>query len=78
MWVRARFKANLNDYRPVKFPPPGPYWCTGYSALHSIVVAYVKEVGEIQEFWPEAKDIDTEEVDAIEYTDRFPRPSWYK
>jgi hypothetical protein len=29
-WIRYRFHANADDYRPVKFPPPGPYWCSGY------------------------------------------------
>jgi hypothetical protein len=29
-WIRYRFHANPDDYRPVKFPSPGPYWCTGY------------------------------------------------
>lgn len=32
-WVRYRFHANPDDYRPVKFPPPGPCWCTGYGGM---------------------------------------------
>ena len=78
MWVRVRFKANEEDYRPVKFPPPGPYWCTGYSEGHSVVVAYVKDIEQIEEFWPEAEDLDADEATEIEYTDRFPQPDWYK
>lgn len=76
-WLRCRFKANEHDYRPIVFPPPGPFWCTGYGDDFSIVVAYVKTIEQVTEFWPEASDIDSEECDEITYTDRFPRPSWY-
>ena len=77
MWVRVRFKANAEDYRPVKFPPPGPFWCTGYSEDRSVLVAYVKRIEQIEEYWPEAEDLDADETTEIEYTDRFPRPDWY-
>lgn len=78
-WIRARFKANADDYRPVAFPPPGPYWCTGFGDNHSIVVAYVKSEEQIAEFWPEAEDIDVhEENTELVFTDRFPRPEWWK
>jgi len=78
--IRARFKANPDDYRPVKWPPPGPYWCTGYAGdeSHSIVVAYVAAEDQVREFWPEAKDIDCEIVDKIVFTSRFPEPTWWK
>lgn len=77
-WLRCRFQANEDDFRPVKFPPPGPYWCTGYGDGHSIVVAYVRTEEQVTEFWPEAKNIDVDERDEITYTDRFPKPEWYK
>lgn len=76
-WIRARFCANLDDYRPVKWPPPGPYWCSGYGDDYSIVVAYVKNEEQIKEFWPEATDIDAEEVNEIVFTDRFSKPDWW-
>ena len=41
MYERHRFKTDLEDYRPVTFPPPGPYWCTGETDDHSVVVAYL-------------------------------------
>lgn len=75
-WLRARFKANEEDYRPVKWPPPGPYWCTGYGDGYSIVVAYVKSLKELRKYWPEAKDIETTKEKEIEYTERFPKPDW--
>lgn len=78
--IRARFKADAEDYRPVKWPPPGPYWCTGYAGdeSHSIVMAYARDEDQIREFWPEASDIDVEEAAEYVFTDRFPEPKWMK
>ena len=76
-WLRCRFHANLNDYRPVLWPPPGPYWCSGVGDDYSIVIAYVRSEEQLMEYWPEASEIDSEERDEITYTDRFPKPKWY-
>ena len=79
-WYRCRFQANLDDYRPIIFPPPGPYWCSGYSDSYSIVIAYFpmeseKDIYEhIKEYWPEASNIDIDPDEDIVYTDRFPKP----
>lgn len=74
--IRARFKANPDDYRPVKWPVKHPYWCTGYGEDCSIVVAYADDDAEILTNWPEATDI--ESVPATEYlfSSRFPKPDW--
>jgi hypothetical protein len=78
--IRARFKADAEDYRPINWPPPGPYWCTGYAGddSYSIVVAYADNEDQIKAFWPEAKDIDSTECTDYTFTDRFPQPSWWK
>lgn len=77
--IRARFKANPDDWRPVFWPPPGPCWCTGYAGdeSHAIVVAYAKDEDQIREFWPEAADIETTEEREIVFTSRFARPSYW-
>lgn len=77
--IRARFKTDFDDYRPVNFPPPGPYWCTGYAgdSDHSIVVAYADNEDQIREFWPDAEDIDIEPAETIIFTSRFQKPSWW-
>lgn len=76
--LRSRFKANGNDYRPIKWPPPGPYWCSGYdSEDNSILIAYSETKQQIKEFWPEAFDIESEEQE-ISFTERFPKPDWYE
>jgi hypothetical protein len=77
--LRARFQANYEDYRPVKWPPPGPYWCSGYAGdeTYSIVIAYINNEDEIIEFWPEASAIDVDEVKEIIFTERFACPDWW-
>lgn len=76
--IRARFKANADDYRPVVWPVKHPYWCTGYGDDYAIVVAYADDEAEIKRNWPEAKDIDAEEAADYVFTDRFPVPHWFK
>jgi hypothetical protein len=76
-WLRCRFHANEADYRPITWPPPGPYWCSGEGDNYSIVIAYVKNIEQVTEFWPEATHIESEERSEITYTDRFSKPSWY-
>lgn len=76
--IRARFKVNGADYRPVKFPPPHPYWCTGYAGdgSYAIVVAYADNEDQVREYWPEAAEIDAEPAERYIFTDRFPKPDW--
>ena len=78
--IRARFKANADDYRPVNWPINHPYWCTGYAGddSYSIVVAYADDEAEILRNWPEAADIEYEEEDHYFFSDRFPKPSWFE
>ena len=76
--IRARFKANEDDYRPVNWPVKHPYWCTGYGDGYSVVVAYADNVEEVKQNWPEAYDIDFEEVSTYHFSSRFPKPEWFK
>lgn len=78
-WERHRFKANGDDYRPVKFPPPGPYWCTGTAldCSYAVVVAYLPPGEKLTDWWPEADEVESEPREAITYTDRFARPRWW-
>ena len=81
-WRRYRFTLKHADPRPVKFPPPGPYWVTGYAPDRRgdewpILVAYLPVDGQIHDWWPEAEQVDTTEEAEITFTDRFPKPSWW-
>lgn len=76
--IRARFKANGEDYRSVNWPVKHPYWCTGYGDGYSIVVAYADDEAEILRNWPEATEIDAEEATEYVFSSRFPKPDWFE
>ena len=75
--LRVRFYCNLDDPRPINWPVKFPYWVTGESETHSIVVSYADSENYIKRNWPEAIDLDSQEVPAITFSDRFPKPDWY-
>lgn len=78
-WNRHRFKTSFDDDpRPVTFPPPGPWWCTGHGEGCAVVVCYLPPGVPVTDFWPEAADVETEATDEIVFTDRFPRPDWWE
>ena len=81
-WDRLRFKANNEDYRPVIWPPLGPYWCSGQGDDYYIIVAYFPHGSAnrvVKMYWPEARDIDRMQTDVeLEYSDRFQEPQWWK
>lgn len=85
--IRCRFRANVNDFRPVNWPIKHPYWCTGYGGGsivddelklgYAIIVAYADDEAEILRNWPEATHLDSEERTEYTFTDRFPKPDWF-
>ena len=79
---RVRFyvskEACKGDYRPVKCPIKHPYWCTGESSTHFILIAFVESRDELIELWPEAEIDIIIEVPKIQFTSRLPKPDWYK
>jgi len=76
--LRIRFKIAEEDYRPIKFPPPYPYWCSGYDPDDkAILIAFADNLEQLYEYWPDAEEPDATEEDEIHYTDRFPKPDWY-
>lgn len=76
---RYRFYTDSEDYRSITFPPPGPYWCSGYDADdRAVIVAYVPNIEAIMINWPEAAEIDVlQENVEITFTDRFPKPDYW-
>lgn len=80
-WDRIRFRASLEDYRSVEWPPPGPYWCSGEGYDYSIVVAYVPHGmhdADLYRYWPEMTHLDRMQEDVpIAFSDRFPKPDWW-
>ena len=59
--IRARFfvekKKCDGDYRPLIWPIQYPYWCTGENDRFFILVAYVNDMDELMNLWPEASDV---------------------
>ncbi len=74
---RIRFKANVEDPRPVNWPITHPFWITGYGDKHSVVVAYADDEKYIKDNWPEATDLEVQPVNEYLFTDRFPKPEWF-
>lgn len=62
------------------WPVKHPYWCSGYAGdmSYAIVISYADDTDYIFKNWPEAEDLDVEEVKGYVFTDRFPRPDWFK
>lgn len=77
--LRIRFQANPEDPRPINWPIKHPYWVTGYAGDNSyaIVVSYADDRQYILENWPDATELDVQEVDGYVFTDRFPKPAWF-
>lgn len=76
--IRARFRCNEDDPRPISWPIKHPYWVTGYGEDHAIVVAYADDEAEIKRLWPDAYDIEYTDETVYGFTSRFPRPEWFE
>lgn len=78
MTTRYRFLTAGDDYRPVSFPPPGPFWCSGYSSDdRAVIVAFLPTGACLTEWWPDAANVDAKEVPHFSFSDRFQRPKWW-
>ena len=51
--IRVRFFVDKEkcdgDYRPLRWPIQYPYWCTGESAHHFVLVAYINSIEELKD-----------------------------
>lgn len=78
--LRIRFQANPDDPRPINWPIKYPYWVTGFASddSYAIVVSYADSEKYIYDNWPEAENLDMQKVEGYTFTDRFPKPDWFK
>ena len=74
--IRARFRVNAEDPRPVFWPIKHPYWITGFNDKCATIVAYADDEDYILENWPDATDIDSEESQSYVFSARFAKPEW--
>ena len=75
---RFRFHCNVDDPRPVNWPVKHPYWITGEGEDYAVVVSYGDDEKYIIENWPDATEIEGDKSDEYFFSDRFPRPEWFK
>lgn len=78
--LRIRFQANADDPRPVNWPIKHPYWVTGFAGddSYATVVSYADDEQYIFTNWPEAKNLDAQEVEGYVFSGRFPKPDWFQ
>lgn len=75
--IRCRFLVDAEDPRPINWPIAHPYWISGETDKYNVLIAYAEDEAEIMRNWPDAYSLDSEQVEAITFTGRFPRPRWY-
>ena len=78
-----RFKTNsVDDFRPLVDMSSinMPWWCTGESGdgKYATIVCYLPPEEDLMKYWDDAFDIESDEVEKIVYTSRFPKPDWVK
>jgi hypothetical protein len=78
--ILAKFKTNCNNFHPITEQPKHPYWCIGYigSQEYAKMIAYADDTDYILENWPDAIDIDEEEVQCYTFNERCPKPDNFK
>lgn len=79
--IRYCFKTkSVDDCRPLHdLAPIGmPWWVTGYAidGSYANIVCYLPDLVQLQHYWDDAYDIESEYRKEITYTDRFPKPAW--
>ena len=76
---RVRFYSDADDFRPLKFPPPGPWWCSGYDSKgRAILIAYLPNKRDLKRLWPEAEVDEWYGKMPIKFSERFPAPDYWK
>ena len=77
---RFRFLVPGEDGRPMTFPPEGPFWITGQSETHTVVVAFSPDLATLTcpGRWPDAEDVEDQGEQEIEFSGRFQKPDWWE
>jgi hypothetical protein len=77
-WFRVRFLTSSQDWRPVTWPPPGPYWYLGTTENHrTCLISYTRSMRELYEAWPEAENVVYSPESKIIFTHQYPEPIWW-
>jgi hypothetical protein len=88
MWRRYRFRTkSVDDERPIIFNRAYPWWCSGYGLGgtinepgydSAIIIAFLPSNEDLKKYWPDAYEVEYTEHETIEFSDRFPKPSYYE
>lgn len=79
IWKRYRlYTRSINDYRPLIFDDRYPWWCSGYSDFEAVIIAYLPDGEDVLKYWDDARIDVVQDRNSITFTDRFPKPNWYK
>lgn len=83
MWKRYRFNTySVEDYRPLVFNPKYPWWCSGFGGdddtSYATIIAYLPKDEDLYKYWDDAFDVSCSVEDKIEFTSRFPKPSYFE
>lgn len=79
--VPMRYRNNPNhihDSRAIAWPVYHPYWVVRMSADANMMMAYVNDIKQVTELWPEAEQITVFEEHCMQYmfNGNFPEPDW--
>lgn len=79
---RYRLYVNNSDYRPMFYPPPHPWWCSGQTMNEAIIISYAGDETEVKALWPELNSpqykIDScDKKDRYSFSSRFQPPDWW-
>lgn len=77
-WIRYRFQTrSIDDYRPIIFNPKYPWWCSGENDETATIIAWLPKGEKLKKYWDDATNIEFTEHEKIEFTSRFPKPSYF-
>ena len=80
-WRRYRFYTKaFDDYRPLLFNPVYPWWRSGTagSGQSVVIVAYLPIDEPLERYWDDAFEIEYTDEETITFSDRFPKPKYYR
>ena len=76
--IRARFYVEIKNELPVVEPIMHPYWCVGFGPRYLIMISYADSLAALQQCWPTAWGITSQEVTQYEFSEYTPKPAWLK
>ena len=80
-WKRYRFYTpSVEDPRPWLFNPRYPWWLSGEAGdgSYAVIVAYLPSDQPLEAYWNDAFEVEYTEEEEISFSERFPKPDYFK